>query len=229
MLDLKAKPDRPAESTVIEAKLDRGRGPVATGLLIQRGTLHGSDIVVPAPKWPRPRAESGDLGERSRKLAHHRSQSRCWASITAPEDRAEPVCRGRERGPRPGDHRLTRMPARRKRLAVPPVQRGSLEQMMTQLKVAGTKNSRCWSGRRTGLGGGHRRRTSTKWATDEVRARIFILASAGLQIRRWPCRDIRCGYPRLQRARQRSGPPSCRTRWRRDHFMRRDLRFGGRG
>src|SRR5258707_402429 len=45
ILDLKANPNRPAEGTVIEAKLDRGRGPVAT-VLVQRGTLHGGDIVV---------------------------------------------------------------------------------------------------------------------------------------------------------------------------------------
>src|SRR5262249_61047141 len=48
ILDLKANPSRPAEGTVIEAKLDRGRGPVAT-VLIQRGTLHPGDIVVAGP------------------------------------------------------------------------------------------------------------------------------------------------------------------------------------
>src|SRR4029079_9131854 len=42
LLDLKANPTRAAEGTVIEAKLDRGRGPVAT-VLIQRGTLHIGD------------------------------------------------------------------------------------------------------------------------------------------------------------------------------------------
>src|SRR5690606_9244132 len=45
LLDLKANPERPAEGTVIEAKLDRGRGPVAT-VLVQRGTLRTGDIVV---------------------------------------------------------------------------------------------------------------------------------------------------------------------------------------
>src|SRR5204863_700539 len=45
ILDLKANPDRPAEGTVIEAKLDRGRGPVAS-VLVQRGTLRGGEIVV---------------------------------------------------------------------------------------------------------------------------------------------------------------------------------------
>src|SRR5258707_7122937 len=45
LLDLKTNPSRPAEGTVIEAKLDRGRGPVAT-VLVQRGTLRVGDIVV---------------------------------------------------------------------------------------------------------------------------------------------------------------------------------------
>src|SRR5215469_4865165 len=59
ILDLKANPDRPAEGTVIEAKLDRGRGPVAT-VLVQRGTLHGGDIVVAGAEWGRVRALVSD-------------------------------------------------------------------------------------------------------------------------------------------------------------------------
>src|SRR5205807_2524542 len=55
ILDLKANPARPAEGTVIEAKLDRGRGPVATAL-VQRGTLHVGDIVVAGAEWGRVRA-----------------------------------------------------------------------------------------------------------------------------------------------------------------------------
>jgi translation initiation factor IF-2 len=63
ILDLKANPDRPAEGTVIEAKLDRGRGPVAT-VLVQRGTLKTGDIVVAGSEWGRVRALISDIGEK---------------------------------------------------------------------------------------------------------------------------------------------------------------------
>lgn len=61
LLDLKANPERPAEGTVIEAKLDRGRGPVAT-VLVQRGTLRTGDIVVAGAEWGRVRALIADTG-----------------------------------------------------------------------------------------------------------------------------------------------------------------------
>ena len=62
VLDLRANPDRPAEGTVIEARLDRGRGPVAT-VLVQRGTLDVGDIVVAGTQWGRVRALLDDKGE----------------------------------------------------------------------------------------------------------------------------------------------------------------------
>ncbi|HEV2558769.1 MAG TPA: translation initiation factor IF-2 [Microvirga sp.] len=61
ILELRANPERQAEGTVIEAKLDRGRGPVAT-VLVQRGTLHTGDIVVAGAEWGRVRALVSDLG-----------------------------------------------------------------------------------------------------------------------------------------------------------------------
>src|SRR5258705_5641383 len=61
ILDLRANPDRPAEGTVIEAKLDRGRGPVAT-VLVQRGTLRCGDIVVAGAEWGRLPALISDTG-----------------------------------------------------------------------------------------------------------------------------------------------------------------------
>src|ERR1700682_4426375 len=62
LLDLKATPHRAAERTVIEAKLDRGRGPVAT-VLVQRGTLRVGDIVVAGGEWGRVRALVDDQGK----------------------------------------------------------------------------------------------------------------------------------------------------------------------
>jgi translation initiation factor IF-2 len=61
VLDLKSNPDRPAEGTVIEARLDRGRGPVAT-VLVQRGTLNVGDIIVAGSEWGRVRALVNDTG-----------------------------------------------------------------------------------------------------------------------------------------------------------------------
>ena len=62
MLELKANPDGRAEGSVIEAKLDRGRGAVAT-VLVQRGTLKVGDIVVAGSEWARVRALIDDKGE----------------------------------------------------------------------------------------------------------------------------------------------------------------------
>ncbi len=61
VLELKANPLRSAEGFVIEAKLERGRGPVGT-LLVQRGTLEVGDIVVAGMAWGRVRALLDDKG-----------------------------------------------------------------------------------------------------------------------------------------------------------------------
>ncbi len=63
LLDLRANPDRQAEGAVIEAKLDVGRGPVAT-VLVQKGTLRRGDIFVVGEQWGRVRALINDKGER---------------------------------------------------------------------------------------------------------------------------------------------------------------------
>jgi translation initiation factor IF-2 len=68
VLDLKANPDRAAEGSVVEAKLDRGRGPVAT-VLVQRGTLKQGDIVVAGSEWGRVRALINDQGDQVQEAA----------------------------------------------------------------------------------------------------------------------------------------------------------------
>ena len=59
--ELKANPNRAASGTVIEARLDKGRGPIAT-LLVQNGTLHRGDIIIAGTAVGRVRAMTGDNG-----------------------------------------------------------------------------------------------------------------------------------------------------------------------
>ena len=61
--ELKANPNRAAQGTVIEARLDKGRGPVAT-LLVQNGTLHQGDIIIAGTAVGRVRAMVDDKGGR---------------------------------------------------------------------------------------------------------------------------------------------------------------------
>jgi len=60
--DLRSNPDRAAEGAIIEAKVERGRGSVAT-VLIQRGTLHVGDLFVAGSEWGRVRALIDDKGQ----------------------------------------------------------------------------------------------------------------------------------------------------------------------
>jgi translation initiation factor IF-2 len=62
ILDLRANPDRTAEGSVIESRLDRGRGPVGT-ILVQRGTLKQGEIVVAGAEWGKVRAMLDDKGK----------------------------------------------------------------------------------------------------------------------------------------------------------------------
>jgi translation initiation factor IF-2 len=62
LLELKARPDREADATVIEAKLDKGRGPVAT-VLVNRGTLKRGDVFVVGTQSGRVRALIDDKGQ----------------------------------------------------------------------------------------------------------------------------------------------------------------------
>ena len=136
VLELKANPNRPAEGTVIEARLDRGRGPVAT-VLVQRGTLRPGDIIVAGSEWGRVRALVSDTGH-AVVAAGPSMPVEILGFNGTPEasDRLAAVpteARAREIA----DYR-----ARQKRDIAAARQtgmRGSLEQMMTQLKTTGRK------------------------------------------------------------------------------------------
>ena len=80
ILDLRANPHRTAEGIVIEAKLERGRGPVGT-VLVQRGTLRVGDIIVAGTAWGRVRALLDDHGAHYRRRPVLRYRPKSWASI----------------------------------------------------------------------------------------------------------------------------------------------------
>ncbi|WP_213775677.1 translation initiation factor IF-2 [Bradyrhizobium sp. dw_78] len=136
ILDLKTNSQRPAEGTVIEAKLDRGRGPVAT-VLVQRGTLRVGDIIVAGAEMGRVRALISDQGE-TLEEAGPSVPVEVLGFNGPPEagDRlavVENEARARQ---------VTSYRAHQKRenaAASISGMRGSLEQMMSQLKTSGRK------------------------------------------------------------------------------------------
>jgi len=132
VLELTANPERAADGVVVEAKLERGRGPVGTAL-IQRGTLRLGDIIVAGSAWGRVRALINDVGEQVKEAGpsvpvevlgfDSAPEAGDQFAVVESEARAREITDYRDR-------------ERRKRLAVAG-QRGSLEQMMTQLKETG--------------------------------------------------------------------------------------------
>src|SRR5271168_716964 len=136
LLDLVADPDRSAEGTVIEARLDRGRGPVAT-VLVQRGTLRVGALVVAGSYWGRVRALIDDKGE-TLEAAGPSTPVAVLGFSGAPEagDRVAVV----ESEARAREITEYRERQRREKLAARgPGVRTSLSDMMSNLKAAGHK------------------------------------------------------------------------------------------
>ena len=136
VLDLKANATRSAEGTVIEARLDKGRGPVATAL-VQRGTLHVGDLVVAGSQWGRVRALLDDKGVVRTSAGPSfpieilgfsgTPEAGDRVAVVENEARAREVTEYRER-------------QKREKLAVRGGSaRSSLSDMMSQLKTAGRK------------------------------------------------------------------------------------------
>ena len=175
VLELKANPNRPAEGVIVEAKLERGRGPVGTAL-VQRGTLHLGDLVVAGSAYGRVRALINDLGEQV-KDAGPSVPVEVLGFDSAPEAGDQfAVVENEARAREITDYRLRE---RRKRLAVAG-QRGSLEQMMTQLKAAGTKEFTLLV--KGDVQGSVEAIVAAldKLGTDEVRARIIHAGVGGI-------------------------------------------------
>jgi translation initiation factor IF-2 len=136
ILELKANPDRPAEGTVIEAKLDRGRGPVAT-VLVQRGTLHPGDIVVAGAEWGRVRALVSDTGKPVSSAGPSTPVEVLGFAGTPDAGDRLAVVHSEARAREVTDYRARQK--RERSAARTSGMRGSLEQMMAQVKTSGLK------------------------------------------------------------------------------------------
>jgi len=136
ILELKANPDRAAEGTVIEAKLDRGRGPVAT-VLVQRGTLRPGDIVVAGAEWGRVRALVSDTGETVQSAGPSTPVEVLGFSGTPDAGDRLAVVENEARAREVTEYRARQK--REKSAARATGMRGSLEQMMAQAKTSGRK------------------------------------------------------------------------------------------
>jgi translation initiation factor IF-2 len=175
VLELTANPHRDAEGVIVEAKLERGRGPVGTAL-VQRGTLKLGDLVVAGSAYGRVRALINDLGEQV-KEAGPSVPVEVLGFDSAPEAGDQfAVVENEARAREITDYRMRE---RRKRLAVAG-QRGSLEQMMSNLKTAGTKEFTLLikgdvQGSVEAIVG-----SLDKMGTEEVRARIIHAGVGGI-------------------------------------------------
>lgn len=137
VLDLKTNPYRPAEGTVIEAKLDRGRGPVAT-VLVQRGTLNTGDIIIAGAEMGRVRALISDQGETIDEAGP--SVPVEILGFNGPPEAGDrlAVVENEARARQVTEYRAHKK--REKQAARASGMRGSLEQMMSQLKTTGRKD-----------------------------------------------------------------------------------------
>ena len=170
LLDLKANADRTAEGVVIEAKLDRGRGSVAT-VLVQTGTLRPGEILVAGDQWGRVRALVNDRGEQVKEAGpafpveilglQGTPQAGDRFAVVENEARAREIAEYRQR--------LSRDKAAARQSG----SRGSLEQMMTQLQDTGSQEFPLLvkgdvQGSIEAIAG-----AIEKLGTDEVRARVI--------------------------------------------------------
>jgi len=138
LLDLKANPERPGEGVVIEAKLDKGRGPVAT-VLVNRGTLKTGDIIIAGDEWGKIRALVDDHGNQIDEAPpsmpveilglNGAPAAGDRIGVVENEARAREISEYRQRL------------SREKAVAKASGSRGSLEQMMSQLQTNETSEA----------------------------------------------------------------------------------------
>src|SRR5579859_5097375 len=176
VMDLKANPDRTADGVVIESKVDRGRGAVAT-VLVKRGSLKRGDIVVAGATWGRVRAL---LNERDEQVpAAEPSTPVEVLGLDGPADPGEPfaVVENEARARELTDYRIR---LKRERNLTPVGAGGSLADMMA--KLADKKVSELPLLVKADVQGSAEAIVGSldKLGTEEVRARIILSGAGGI-------------------------------------------------
>ncbi|WP_321500144.1 translation initiation factor IF-2 [Breoghania sp.] len=136
VLELQANPDRTAEGTVIEAQLDKGRGPVAT-VLVQKGTLKVGDILVAGSEWARVRAMLDENGNQVKEAPPSKPVEVLGFQGTPEAGDLVAVVENESRAREIVDYRQRQK--REKASLTAAGSRGSLEQMMNRLQEKGKK------------------------------------------------------------------------------------------
>ncbi|KAA6204362.1 MAG: translation initiation factor IF-2 [Candidatus Tokpelaia sp.] len=177
MLNLRAEADRSAEGVVIEAKLDRGRGPVAT-VLVQKGTLRPGTIIVAGDEWGRVRALINEHGDHMKEAGpstpaeilgmQGTPQAGDRFAIVANEAKAREISEYRQRL------------SHEKAIARAAGSRGSLEQMMNRLQSDGAREFPLLI--KADVQGSAEAIIASleKLGNDEVRARIIHAGAGGI-------------------------------------------------
>jgi translation initiation factor IF-2 len=177
VLELRANPARSAEGVVIEAKLDKGRGPVAT-VLVQRGTLKVGDILVAGSAWGRVRALLDDKSGTVKEAIPSMPVEVLGFQETPDAGDRFAVVENDARAREISDYRM-RM-RREKIQARGAAQRGSLADMMSQLKDTGRKEFVLLI--KGDVGGSVEAIVGAleKLGNDEVRARVIHAGVGGI-------------------------------------------------
>ncbi len=177
ILELKANPNRPAIGSVVEAKLDKGRGPVAT-VLVEAGTLRTGDIFVAGKEYGRVRALVNDRGQAVEEVGPAIPAEVLGLNATplAGDDFVVVETEGRAR--EIAEYRQRR--EKEDRADAQTTKRGSLEQMLDQLKEGETAELPILvrgdvQGSIEAIIG-----SLDKLGTDEVRARAIHAAPGGI-------------------------------------------------
>ena len=176
VLDLKANPDRAAEGTVIEAKLDKGRGSVAT-VLVQRGTLKRGDLVVAGTQWGRVRALSDERGQTVQSAGPSQPVEILGLDGTPEPGDVVVVVENEARAREVTDYRI-RM--KREKVVVRQTARSGLEAMLARIKDAEVKEFPLIV--KADVGGSAEAITAAleKLSTEEVRAKVIHQAVGGI-------------------------------------------------